>query len=66
MNYDPEIIKNQQEFVKAVDRSIAKHDELLSLSEWQAIEAEETQFVKRATWVVCAVIVGLFAYAFFR
>lgn len=61
-----DIEQSQRDFMQAVDRSVAKHDELMWMSEWQSIEAEETQFVKRATWAVCAVIVGLSAYAFFR
>ena len=61
-----DIEQSQRDFMQAVDRSVAKHDELMRMSEWKTIEAEETQFVKRATWVVCAVIVGLSAFAFFR
>lgn len=33
--------------------------------ETTTVEAEETAFERRVTWFVCAVIVGLSAFAFF-
>lgn len=61
-----DIEQSQREFMQAVDRSVAKHDEMTRLSDWKTIEANETAFERRVTWAVCAVIVGLSAYAFFR
>lgn len=61
-----DIEKSQRDFMHAVDRAVAKHDEMTRLSDWKTIEAKETAFDRRVTWAVCAVIVGFSAFAFFR
>lgn len=61
-----DIEQSQRDFMQAVDRSVAKHDEMTRLSDWKAIEAEETAFDRRLTWAVCAVFLIVAAYAFFR
>lgn len=60
-----DIEKSQRDFMQAVDRSVAKHDELLSLSEWQSIEAEETAFEPRVTWVAITVVLAVAVFAAF-